>query len=603
KAEEESDQQYVLFPMLSSGSKNPQNTDGDDAFEEKEPEFEGKKPESKVNVSPSSSAQSKKHDDKTKREAKDKSLIESLTGYRNLSVEFEDFFDNNINEVNVTGTLVIVVGQNSPNSTNTFNATGPSNVVVSPTHGKSSLYQMDAMSAFLYETIEEEVYVCQPLGFKDPGHPDKDLCKAFEKLMKDKFQMSLMGELTFFLGIQVKHKKDGIFISQDKYVAEILRKFRLTDGKLGSTPIDIENPLLKDPDAEILRKFRLTEGKSASTPINTEKPLLKDPDGEDVDVHTYSSIKYALTVNPNIYVSYIKQFWTTVAVKKVNDITRLQALVNKKKVVVTEATIRDVLCLDNAEGVECLPNEEIFKVFANIRRVGKGFSGVETPLFGGMIVEQHVAREGDANENVEGVNAGDATKGDVSAANDEVPTTDEEPSIPSPTPSTPPQQPSQYIPSISLVQPTPPQSPQKLERRNKVKVLKLRRLQKVGTGQRIETSDDTVMDDVSNQGRMITEIDQDADVVLEEIKDVADDIVKDDQDADVEESAHDQGRQAESQAEIYKIDLEHANKVLSMPEDESKPAEVQEVVDVVTTAKIIVEVVTTASITITAADV
>nr|GFB64239.1 uncharacterized mitochondrial protein AtMg00810-like [Tanacetum cinerariifolium] len=92
------------------------------------------------------------------------------------------------------------------------------------------------------------------------GSTNKDLCKAFEKLMKYKFQMSSMGELTFFLGLQVKQKKDGIFISQDKYVAKILRKFRLTDGK------------------------------SASTPIDTEKPLLKDPDGEEVDVHTYKSI-------------------------------------------------------------------------------------------------------------------------------------------------------------------------------------------------------------------------------------------------------------------------------------------------------------------------
>nr|GEV88731.1 uncharacterized mitochondrial protein AtMg00810-like [Tanacetum cinerariifolium] len=76
------------------------------------------------------------------------------------------------------------------------------------------------------------------------------------------------------------------------------------------------------------------------------------------------SIKYALTVNPNIYVSCIKQFWTIVAVKKVNDVIRLQALVDKKKVVVTEATIREALHLDDAEGVECLSNEEIFAEFA-----------------------------------------------------------------------------------------------------------------------------------------------------------------------------------------------------------------------------------------------
>nr|GEY15491.1 ribonuclease H-like domain-containing protein [Tanacetum cinerariifolium] len=88
------------------------------------------------------------------------------------------------------------------------------------------------------------------------GSTNKELCKAFEKLMKE-FQMSSMGELTFFLGLQLKKKDDGIYISQDKYVAEVLRKFGLTDGK------------------------------SASTPIDTEKPLLKDLDGENVDAHTY----------------------------------------------------------------------------------------------------------------------------------------------------------------------------------------------------------------------------------------------------------------------------------------------------------------------------
>nr|GEV08562.1 copia protein [Tanacetum cinerariifolium] len=87
------------------------------------------------------------------------------------------------------------------------------------------VYQMDVKSAFLYGTIEEE--------------------------------MSSMGELTFFLRLQVKQKQDGIFISQDKYVAKLLRKFGLQDRK------------------------------SASTPIDTEKHLLKDSDSEDVDVHTY----------------------------------------------------------------------------------------------------------------------------------------------------------------------------------------------------------------------------------------------------------------------------------------------------------------------------
>nr|GEW87770.1 ribonuclease H-like domain-containing protein [Tanacetum cinerariifolium] len=253
---EEIVQQYVLFPVWSSGFTNPYNTDGDATFDEKEPEFEGRKPESKVNVSPSSSAQSKKHDDKTKREAKGKSPVESLIGYRNLGVEFENFFNNSINENNATGTQVPAVGQLFTNSTNTFSDVGPSTSVVSPTQEKSSyvdsfqlpddpnmpeleditysddeddvdeeadftnletsitvspiptkrvhkdhivtqiigdlslatqtrsttrvakdqgfmVYQMDVKSAFLYGTIEEEVYVCQPLEFKDPDYSDK----------------------------------------------------------------------------------------------------------------------------------------------------------------------------------------------------------------------------------------------------------------------------------------------------------------------------------------------------------------------------------------------------------------------------------------------
>ncbi|GJR19223.1 putative ribonuclease H-like domain-containing protein [Tanacetum coccineum] len=92
------------------------------------------------------------------------------------------------------------------------------------------------------------------------GSTKKELCTEFEKLMKDKFQMSSMGELTFFLGLQVQQKKDGIFISQDKYVDEILRKFNYTDVK------------------------------SASTLVDLEKPLVKDKDGTDVDEHLYRSM-------------------------------------------------------------------------------------------------------------------------------------------------------------------------------------------------------------------------------------------------------------------------------------------------------------------------
>nr|GFC00157.1 putative ribonuclease H-like domain-containing protein [Tanacetum cinerariifolium] len=67
------------------------------------------------------------------------------------------------------------------------------------------------------------------------GSTKKELCIEFERLMKDKFQMSSLGELTFFLGLQVKQKENGIFIIQDKYVAEVLRKFNFSDVKSAST--------------------------------------------------------------------------------------------------------------------------------------------------------------------------------------------------------------------------------------------------------------------------------------------------------------------------------------------------------------------------------
>nr|GEZ34105.1 hypothetical protein [Tanacetum cinerariifolium] len=83
---------------------------------------------------------------------------------------------------------------------------------------KEDVYSMDVKSAFLYGTIDEE------------------LCRELEALMHDKFQMSAMGKLTFFLGLQVLQKKDGIFLSQDKYVGDILRKFGYSDVRYQVTP-------------------------------------------------------------------------------------------------------------------------------------------------------------------------------------------------------------------------------------------------------------------------------------------------------------------------------------------------------------------------------
>ncbi|GJS15073.1 putative ribonuclease H-like domain-containing protein [Tanacetum coccineum] len=202
------------------------------------------------------------------------------------------------------------------------------------------VYQMDVKSAFLYSTIKEEVYVCQPPSFEDPQFPDKvykvekalyglhqapkswyetlstyllenrfrrgtidktllikkdkgdillvqvyvddiifgsrkkSLCVEFEQMMHKRFQMSYVGELTIFLGLQVKQKNDGIFISQDKYVADILKKFDFVTVK------------------------------TSSTLIETNKALLKDEESEDVDVHLYrsmiGSLMYLTASRPDI---------------------------------------------------------------------------------------------------------------------------------------------------------------------------------------------------------------------------------------------------------------------------------------------------------------
>ncbi|GKB05115.1 putative ribonuclease H-like domain-containing protein, partial [Tanacetum coccineum] len=169
----------------------------------------------------------------------------------------------------------------------TMNVSPISTTRIDKDHPKDQII-IDVKSAFLYGTIEEEVYVCQPPGFEDLQFPDKvykvekalyglhQAPKAWYETLstyliengfrrgtidktlfikKDKgdillVQMSSMGELTFFLGLQVQQKKDGIFISQDKYVVEILKKFNFTTVKTASTPMEPNKALVKDEEAD-----------------------------------------------------------------------------------------------------------------------------------------------------------------------------------------------------------------------------------------------------------------------------------------------------------------------------------------------------------------
>ncbi|GJT99186.1 putative ribonuclease H-like domain-containing protein [Tanacetum coccineum] len=164
---------------------------------------------------------------------------------------------------------------------------------------------MDVKSTFLYKKIEEEVYVCQPPGFEDLDFSDKvykvekalyglhQAPRAWYEtlstyLLDNEFQRGKINKTLFIkrykdefygrtyilFGITSTTEEYSIFISQDKYVGEILKK------------------------------FGFTEVKASSTPIETQKPLLKDKDGEEVDVHMYrsmiGSLMYLTSSRPDI---------------------------------------------------------------------------------------------------------------------------------------------------------------------------------------------------------------------------------------------------------------------------------------------------------------
>nr|GEX56582.1 hypothetical protein [Tanacetum cinerariifolium] len=296
-----------------------------------------------------------------------------------------------------------------------------------------------------------------------------------------------------------------------------------------------------------------------------------------VDFLNAHTIQYALMFNPPIYVSCIKQFWASVSIKKSNDVVKLQALIDRKKVIITDDTIRQNHRLDDADGIDCLPNEEIFvelarmryekpstkltfykaffsaqwkflihtlvqydlsshntkytshaliqKVFANIRRIGKGFLGVDTPLSDAIHVQpdskscslrtrQSCSSFKDYQAQAEGLKVGEEEK---------------------------------------------------------IQIFWFKEVE---------------------EGRKTVELDADEDVTLVDV------------DAEVGMDTNIQGRMAESQAKAYNLDLQHSEKVLSMQDtDESEPAKMEEVLEVVTAAKLMTEVVTTVAPITTAAQV
>nr|GEU51646.1 hypothetical protein [Tanacetum cinerariifolium] len=316
------------------------------------------------------------------------------------------------------------------------------------------------------------------------GSTKKELSTDFEKLMHDKFQMSSMGELSFFLGLQVKQKSDGIFISQDKYVAEILKKFDFVTVKAVTSRPDITFAVCACTRFQVTPKtshlhamkriFRYLKGQP--------KLGLWYPKDSPFDLEAYSDSDYARasldrksttgakdercfvdTSEVTTGTTLLSIVGLITAGQRVNDQEQIQALVEKKKVPITKDNIRSDLCFDDAEGgAAYLPNEAIFeglacmcntmasviicladnqkfnfskyifdnmvkslegrikfylflrflqvfldkqvkgmarrkemyvisshtkKIFANVSRIGAGFSGVVTPLFETMMVQ------------------------------------------------------------------------------------------------------------------------------------------------------------------------------------------------------------------------
>nr|GEX39829.1 retrovirus-related Pol polyprotein from transposon TNT 1-94 [Tanacetum cinerariifolium] len=481
-------QQYVFFPLWSTGSKDPQNTYADTTFEVKEPESE-------VHVSPSSSAKTKKHDDKTKKEAKGKSPVELSTGVRNLNVPaLEDItysddeedvgaetdFSNLETNIIVSPILTTRVHKDHPvsqiigdlsSATLTQSMTRMVKDQVDLPKGKRAIgtkwvfknkkdarvivvrnkarlvaqghtqeegidyeevfalvarieairlflsyaffmgfmvYQMNVKSAFIYGTIEEEVYVCQPLGFEDPNYLDK-----VYKVVKALYGL---------------HQAPRAWYET---LANYLLENGFQRGKIDQT----------------LFIKRKKDGKSASTPIDTEKPLLKDPDGEDVDTVVATSsteAEYVATTKlarmgyekPSTKLTFYKAFFSAQwnLMRNVDSSTKVYMYPRFLKLMIN-AQIADLF----SHTTKYISPALTQKVFANMRRVGKGFSRVDTPLFDRMIVPQQV--NDDVADDVADVLAADA-----------------EPTSPSPTPAITPPLPQQEVASTPPI--SPHQSPQ-----------------------------------------------------------------------------------------------------------------------------------------------
>ncbi|GJZ45402.1 putative ribonuclease H-like domain-containing protein, partial [Tanacetum coccineum] len=302
------------------------------------------------------------------------------------------------------------------------------------------VYQMDVKSAFPYGTIEEEVYVHQPPGFVDPTHPNKVYKNGFRRattpivsnkpLVKDEDDVDVDVHVYRF---QVTPK--ALHLNAVKRIFRYLKH----QPKLGlwyprDSPFELEAFLDSDYGGASLNRKSTTGGcqflsrrliswqcKKQTIVANStteaeyvaaanfsmanlevvdqhnmvaclEKTKGNSDFHEIVDFLASSSIHHALTVSPTIYTSYIEQFWNTASSQTVNDLKQIDATVDSKAVVVTEASIRSSLLFNDADVELGEPFNDVYptpshnlKVFTNMSRKGLKLSGKITPLFPNML--------------------------------------------------------------------------------------------------------------------------------------------------------------------------------------------------------------------------
>ncbi|GJW10390.1 putative ribonuclease H-like domain-containing protein [Tanacetum coccineum] len=206
---------------------------------------------------------------------------------------------------------------------------------------KKALYGLHQAPRAWYETLS--TYLLDN-GFQR-GKIKKTLFIKRE-VMHEEISNESWENLPFLFGITSAAKKDGIFISQDKYVNEILKKFGFTEVKTASTLMETQKPLLKDED--VCDQVLDTKSAKMFTSSYCEKGFFR--------LISWQCKKQTVVANSTTEAEYVVasscygQFWSTVKAKTINEEVQLHALVDGKKIIITKSTVRIDLQLEEAEG-------------------------------------------------------------------------------------------------------------------------------------------------------------------------------------------------------------------------------------------------------------